>query len=91
VFLDEPSSSLDPKSRREIHHLIRQLALKGTAVVFSSHDMEEVHKLAERVVMIANGKVVAEGTSEQLLIQYETDNLDDLYMKLVDIEMEVVC
>lgn len=86
VFLDEPTAALDPKSRREIHDLIRRLAQSGSTIVFTSHDMEEVHKLADRLMMIDAGRVVAEGKPEELCIAYQTENLEELYLKLMDEE-----
>jgi len=83
VFLDEPSAALDPISRREIHALIRKLAEGGTTVVFTSHDMEEVSKLAKRLVMIDAGRIVAEGTPETLCAEHGADNLEELYIQLV--------
>lgn len=86
VFLDEPTAALDPKSRREIHNLIRKLAESGCTIVFTSHDMEEVHKLADRLMMIDAGRVVAEGKPEELCTAYQTENLEELYLKLMEEE-----
>ena len=49
LFLDEPTAALDPRARKEIRDLIRRLSRSGTTIVFTSHDMEEVEKLADRV------------------------------------------
>src|SRR5579859_6352773 len=70
IFLDEPTAALDPRARREIRELIRSLAGSGTSIVFTSHDMEEVGKLADRVVLIVEGRVCAEGAPGALLSQY---------------------
>ncbi|MFT4415575.1 ABC transporter ATP-binding protein [Fredinandcohnia humi] len=80
VFLDEPTAALDPKSRREIHELILELQNRGSTVVFTSHDMEEVTKLSSRVMMIDQGKVIAEGTAEELCQSYGVQNLEDVYL-----------
>lgn len=90
VFLDEPTAALDPKARKEIHSLIRKLSEAGTSVVFTSHDMEEVHRLAHRVVMVKNGRITAEGTPEALCRQYGTAHLEELYVRLVEEEREVL-
>ncbi|GJM84099.1 ABC transporter [Paenibacillus sp. HMSSN-139] len=82
LFLDEPTAALDPRARREVRELIRSLAEAGTSVVFTSHDMEEVHKLATRIVMICGGKRIAEGSAEVLLAKFGADNLEDLYLQL---------
>ncbi|WP_157213450.1 ATP-binding cassette domain-containing protein [Paenibacillus senegalensis] len=80
LFLDEPTAALDPRARREIHALIRQLSSQGTAVAFTSHDMEEVGRLADRIVLIHQGVLVAEGSPEELCRRYQFDSLEDLYM-----------
>jgi ABC-2 type transport system ATP-binding protein len=82
VFLDEPTAALDPKSRREIHQLIRKLHKRGATVVFTSHDMDEVAKLSHRIVMIDKGTVIAQGTAEELCEHHNVQNLEELYLKL---------
>ncbi|CAM3002869.1 ABC transporter ATP-binding protein [Paenibacillus sediminis] len=82
VFLDEPTAALDPRARREIHEVIDRLASSGKSVVFTSHDMEEVHKLADKVIMIDKGRIIAEGTPVQLCEQYGVDHLEELYLNL---------
>jgi ABC-2 type transport system ATP-binding protein len=84
IFLDEPTSALDPRSRRDVRELIRSLAESGTSVVFTSHDMEEVHKLANRIVLICGGRVAASGTAEKLLSRYGAEGLEELYIRLTD-------
>lgn len=84
LFLDEPTAALDPRARRDIRELIRSLADIGTSIVFTSHDMEEVHKLATRLVLICGGKVKASGTPDELLSRYGTDSLEQLYIQLTD-------
>ncbi|MFD2212425.1 ABC transporter ATP-binding protein [Metabacillus endolithicus] len=86
VFLDEPSASLDPRSRLEIHQIIRSLHKKGKTVVFSSHDMDEVVKLATRIIMIDQGQIIAEGDALYLCEKYKVTNLDQLYLKLTSKE-----
>lgn len=82
IFLDEPAAALDPRARHEIRQLITSLNQSGTTIVFTSHDMEEVSKIAHRVVMINNGQVLAEGTPDQLCQDFRVPNLDELYLKL---------
>lgn len=80
LFLDEPTAALDPRARRDIHELIRELSAKGTAIIFTSHDMEEVGKLADRILLIDKGKVAAEGTAGELLMQHQSETLEELYL-----------
>jgi ABC-2 type transport system ATP-binding protein len=82
IFLDEPTAALDPRARHEIRELVRSLAGSGTAIVFTSHDMEEVSKLTDRVVLIVKGRVRAEGKPNDLLVKYGVNSLEELYLKL---------
>ncbi|QYC38201.1 Daunorubicin/doxorubicin resistance ATP-binding protein DrrA [Nonomuraea coxensis DSM 45129] len=67
LFLDEPSTGLDPKSRAEIwQHILRLREAYGTTLFLTTHYLEEADTMAERVVIIDNGRVIADGTSEQL-------------------------
>jgi len=86
IFLDEPTAGLDPRARREIRTLVRTLATNGTAIVFTSHDMEEVGKLADRIVLIVSGRVRAEGTPADLLASSGASSLEELYLNLTQEE-----
>ena len=66
AFLDEPTAGLDPHARREVHALITETAGAGTAMVVTTHSFEEAERLADRVVVIAAGRVVAEGSVAQV-------------------------
>jgi ABC-2 type transport system ATP-binding protein len=66
VFLDEPTAGLDPQARVVVHNLIRGLRADGVAVVLTTHLLDEAERLADHVVLMAGGRVVAEGTPEQL-------------------------
>jgi len=79
IILDEPTASLDPSARNEIKSIIAALAQQQTSVVFTSHDMNEVRKLADRIVFVRDGAVCVEGTLEALLTAYGTDDLDECY------------
>lgn len=70
LFLDEPTAGLDPQARREFHELIARLAAeRDTTVLLTSHDLEEADKLADRIVILAGGRIVADGTSVELARQ----------------------
>ncbi|QGQ19541.1 ATP-binding cassette domain-containing protein [Cellulomonas sp. JZ18] len=67
VFLDEPSAGMDPQSRRAVWELVRELRDEGVAVILTTHLMEEAEDLADHVVVVDHGRVIAEGTVAALL------------------------
>ena len=66
VLLDEPTAGLDVASRTELHAVVRELAAQGTAVLLATHDMAEAEKIADRVCILLQGRVVAEGTPREI-------------------------
>jgi ABC-2 type transport system ATP-binding protein len=66
LFLDEPTTGFDPEARREFWQLIRGLAAAGTTIVLTTHYLEEAEALADRVGVIAGGRLIALGTPKQL-------------------------
>ncbi len=85
IVLDEPTAGLDPRARHEIRAMIRKLADEKVTVLFSSHDMEEVSRTADRLILMHSGKIVVQGVPEELLKQKQVENLEELYMKLTEI------
>ena len=90
VILDEPTNGLDVMSTRAMRTLIRGLRQDGCCVVFSSHVMQEVSALCDRIVVIAQGTVVADGTPDDLLAQTGKADLEDAFVSLSGLEMEPV-
>jgi ABC-2 type transport system ATP-binding protein len=70
VFLDEPTTGLDPQSRHEVWKVIRGLKRKGKTIFLTTHYMEEAQELADHVAIINKGKIIAEGTVDQLIDRY---------------------
>jgi ABC-2 type transport system ATP-binding protein len=66
LFLDEPTTGLDPRSRNQVWDIIRGLVAKGTTVLLTTQYLEEADQLADRIAVIDHGKVIAEGTSAEL-------------------------
>ena len=75
LFLDEPTTGLDPRSRREVWDEIRLLASRGTAVVLTTQYLDEADQLADRIVLIDRGRIVASGTPAQLKNELKRDVL----------------
>jgi ABC-2 type transport system ATP-binding protein len=67
VFLDEPTSALDPVGRHDVREIIRGLSARGTAVFLNSHLLSEVEQVCDRVAVVDHGRVIAEGTMDDLL------------------------
>src|SRR5215213_6658707 len=66
LFLDEPTTGLDPRSRNQVWEIVRVLVAEGTTVLLTTQYLDEADQLAERIAIIDHGKVIAEGTSGQL-------------------------
>jgi ABC-2 type transport system ATP-binding protein len=66
LFLDEPTTGFDPAARRAMWDLVRGLRTSGTTIVLTTHYMEEAERLADRIAVIAEGQIVAEGTPDSL-------------------------
>ncbi|HEY7613612.1 MAG TPA: ATP-binding cassette domain-containing protein [Gemmatimonadales bacterium] len=66
LFLDEPTTGLDPRSRNQVWELVRRIAAEGTTVLLTTQYLDEADRLAERMAVIDRGRVIAEGTSRDL-------------------------
>jgi ABC-2 type transport system ATP-binding protein len=83
IFLDEPTLGLDPQTRNHLWNYIRDMNQKeGITVFFSTHYMEEAEKMANRIAIIDNGKIVANGTAQELRQQTGSETLEDAFLKL---------
>jgi sodium transport system ATP-binding protein len=83
VVLDEATNGLDVMSTRAMRSVIRNLAKRGTCVLFSSHVMQEVSALCDRVVVLCHGQVVADGTPAELRAQTGEDNLENAFVRII--------
>jgi sodium transport system ATP-binding protein len=83
VLLDEPTNGLDIMSTRSMRDLIRGLKSQGKCVLFSSHIMQEVAALCDRIVIIAKGRVVFNGTPQEVLSTTGSASLEDGFVKLI--------
>ncbi|MCP2263493.1 ABC-2 type transport system ATP-binding protein [Promicromonospora thailandica] len=73
VFLDEPTAGFDPHARREFHDLVHRLAdFENTTVLLTTHDLDEAEKLADRILVLDEGTIVADGSAEQLARELTT-------------------
>lgn len=86
VILDEPTNGLDVMATRSLRQFMRRLKDEGRCVLFSSHIMQEVAALCDRIVVIAHGRVVADETPEALRAQTGEANLEDAFVKIIGSE-----
>lgn len=83
LFMDEPTTGLDPQSRIAIRELTRELNKSGITIFYTTHDMEEAEKLCERIAIMDRGNIIALGTSEEIKQSTKNDHL-------VEVELESV-
>jgi sodium transport system ATP-binding protein len=87
ILLDEPTNGLDVMSTRTVRDLIRRMRAEGCCVLFSSHVMQEVSALCDRIVVIAKGRVAADGTPDELLSMTGKASLEDAFVELAGQEV----
>jgi ABC-2 type transport system ATP-binding protein len=67
LFLDEPTAGFDPHARREFHDLVHRLSdIEGMTILLTTHDLAEAEKLADRILVLAGGRIIADGSPDQL-------------------------
>jgi len=67
LFLDEPTAGFDPQARRDFHDLVRRLAAEqGTTILLTTHDLDEAERLADRIMILDGGRIIADGTPAEL-------------------------
>ena len=86
VLLDEPSNGLDVMSTRALRRYVLDLKDAGHSVILSTHIMQEVAALCDRIVIIADGRIAANGTARELLEQSDCDTLEDAFVRLIGSE-----
>jgi sodium transport system ATP-binding protein len=86
VMLDEPSNGLDVMSTRALRRYVLDLKNAGHSVILSTHIMQEVAALCDRIVIIANGQIAADGSAEELLQRSGCETLEDAFVALIGSE-----
>ena len=87
LFLDEPTTALDPQSTRFVRDLVKELRQRGHTIVLTTHVMEEADELSDRVCIIDHGKIMAVGSPQALKDRYNTQNLLDVFLELTGREL----
>lgn len=87
LFLDEPTLGLDVFARRELWNIIKKLQ-KNITIILTSHYLEEIENLCDRVAILSNGKLLKTGTIEEIKQITNTQNFEDAFIKLVEVKNE---
>jgi ABC-2 type transport system ATP-binding protein len=90
LFLDEPTTGLDPQAKRNLWRLVRGLNSAGMTIVLTTHNMEEAEHLCDRVAIMDSGRIIAEDTPQRLIMAHAPEppqarlhgNLEDVFLKL---------
>jgi daunorubicin resistance ABC transporter ATP-binding subunit len=86
LFLDEPTTGLDPRTRNDVWRFLEELVAAGTTVLLTTQYMEEAERLAQRIVVLDSGRVIADGTAEQLKDRLGGDRLEARVTDAADLE-----
>jgi sodium transport system ATP-binding protein len=84
LLLDEPTNGLDIPTVRSLRDILRRLRDAGSCVVFSTHLLDEVRALCDKVVIVAGGRAIAQGAPEELCVQTGAASLEDAYVSLTE-------
>ena len=95
LFLDEPTTGLDPQAKRNLWQLIKNLNSDGMTIVRTTHNMEEAEYLCDRIAIMDQGKIVAEDTPQNLILKYAPEppqaplhgNIEDVFLALTGHEL----
>jgi len=83
LILDEPTTGLDPRSRRQIWDRIEMLKHSGKTIILTTHYMEEAEKLCDRIAIMSKGKILVTDTPQNLSIQF-SGNLEKVYLNMIE-------
>ena len=89
VFLDELTTGLDVAARREVWKTLKELKDSGMTIFLTTHYMEEAEKLCDHITLIKNGKIVTEGTIQEVIKKSPYDNLEEAYLWYMDEEVAI--
>lgn len=83
IFLDELTTGLDPKARREVWRYLLMLKEKGVTIFLTSHYMDEVESLCDKILVLKEGKEVASGTVAEIVMESKKDTLEEAFLTLI--------
>jgi ABC-2 type transport system ATP-binding protein len=83
LILDEPTAGVDVELRLELWHYVQKINQEGTTILLTTHYLEEAEQLCDKIAFIAEGQIVAEGTSPEVAARFGVTSLEDAYLALV--------
>ncbi len=84
LFLDEPTASLDPDIANKIKGFLKEYRkTSGLSMLYTSHNMREMEEMSDRMIFLQRGKIVAQGTTQEILSQYGQRDLEEVFLKIV--------
>ena len=92
LFLDEPTTGLDPQAKHNLWRLIKELNNTGMTIMLTTHNMEEAETLCDKVAIMNKGKIIAEGKPTDLIEKYDSNenekgNLENVFLYLTGKEL----
>lgn len=83
LFLDEPTASLDPDIAHKIRTLLKEVRQStGLSVLYTSHNMREMEEMSDRIIFLQRGKIVAQGTAQEIVDRFGQQDLEEVFLKL---------
>lgn len=83
LFLDEPTASLDPDIAHKIRALLKEeRRSSGLSILYTSHNMREMEEMSDRIIFLQRGKLVAEGTAQEIVTRFGKEDLEEVFLKL---------
>jgi ABC-2 type transport system ATP-binding protein len=82
LFLDEPTASLDPDGAERVRERLREIRERGTTIFYTSHNMQEVERLSDRILFLHKGRLIAEGAPGEVLRRFARDTLEEMFLDI---------
>ena len=91
LLLDEPTASLDPDIADKVRKLVLRLQRESSpAILYTSHNMRDIEEVCDRILFLHEGRIIAEGTAEEIKSRFEGKDLDDVFIKVARNESSIL-
>jgi len=83
LFLDEPTASLDPDIAHKIRGVLKEVRRStGLSILYTSHNMKEMEEMSDRIIFLQRGRIVAQGTAQEIVARFGQQDLEEVFLKL---------